>query len=292
MATIGVIGTGKVGGEIAFVLAMLNPQDKIILHDINKPLLNAQYLDIINAFPEADISTDIKEIRDADFCIYTAGFSRKPDMSRVDLLKTNLDIAEKSVDLVKEFTGIFITVTNPVDILNYYFSNHEYINTCIGFGGLLDSARFERELRNRKMDFTNSVIIGEHGDHLVPLFSNYQPDHVPVEIRDEILASLRKSAMEIIKGKGGTIFGPAYHIVSLIEHIVLKDSAIIPCSVAVNGDTFSDITLDGCSVGLPVRITKKGDICIQNQHLDEWEQQHLIYAVEYLEKICKQVKVP
>ena len=132
--------------------------------------------------------------------------------------------------LLKGFSGILITVTNPMDIMNYYLWKTTGMprEHCIGFGGQLDSARFGIALRERKISGSPSVL-GEHGEHQVPLFSRLDRT-VEVPVREEILSGLRGASMEVIRGKGGTVFGPAFHIARLIRVIVSDTRELAACS--------------------------------------------------------------
>jgi len=284
MSTLAVIGVGKIGGEIGFVAALDGLVDDLILYDVNLPLLSAQVLDIQDCGFDINVSTDTGAIREADVCIYAAGVSRNPAVkTRADLLGVNLPIAGTCLPLLKGFTGVFVTVTNPMDLLNYYFARKAGIprERCIGFGGQLDSARFTRILSTSEISGPGYVL-GEHGEHQVPLFHPLR-DPVDPETRDVILASLRGASMEIIRGKGGTIFGPAWHLTRLVKAILNDGNETVPCSCTLDGE----YGFSGCSLGVPVRLGKDGIRRIEEWPLDPWEEAHLREAAAFLTDLSR-----
>ncbi|MDD1671217.1 MAG: lactate dehydrogenase [Methanomicrobiales archaeon] len=284
MSTLAVIGVGKIGGEAAFVAALGGLVDELVLYDVNLPLLQAQVLDIEDCGLDIRVSTDTAAIREADVCVYAAGVSRNPSVkTRADLLGINLPIAESCLPLLSGFSGIFVTVTNPMDILNYYFARKAGIprERCIGFGGQLDSARFRRLLTLPGISGP-AFVLGEHGEHQVPLF---HPLGTPVDTgtREAILADLRGASMEIIKGKGGTIFGPGWHIARLVSAILAGGDGAVPCSCVLDGE----YGLSGCSLGVPARIGKEGIRRIEEWTLDPWEEEHLREAAAFLANLSR-----
>jgi malate dehydrogenase len=284
MSSLAVIGVGKIGGEIGFVAALDGLVDDLILYDVNLPLLAAQVLDIQDCGLDINVSTDTAAIRGADVCIYAAGVSRNPAVkTRADLLGVNLPIAGTCIPLLKGFSGVFVTVTNPMDLLNYYFSEKCGIprERCIGFGGQLDSARFRRILGTSGIS-GEGYVLGEHGEHQVPLFHPLR-DTVDLATREKILANLRGASMEIIKGKGGTIFGPAWHLTRLVKAILGNADEPIPCSCILDGE----FGLSGCSLGVPARVGKDGIRKIEEWPLDPWEEAHLREAAAFLTDLSR-----
>jgi malate dehydrogenase len=284
MSTLAVIGVGKIGGEIGFVAALGGLVDDLILYDVNLPLLAAQVLDIQDCGLDVRVSTDTAAIREADVCIYAAGVSRSPAVkTRADLLGVNLPIAETCLPLLKGFSGIFVTVTNPMDLLNYYFAQKAGIprERCIGFGGQLDSARFRRILGTSGIS-GEGYVLGEHGEHQVPLFHPLR-DPVDLGTREKILTRLRGASMEIIRGKGGTIFGPAWHLTRLLKAIFDGGNAPVPCSCILDGE----YGLSGSSLGVPARIGREGIRRIEEWPLDPWEEAHLREAAAFLTDLSR-----
>lgn len=272
MARLAVVGVGRIGGEVAYMAASLGIIDELVLYDTVKPLLQAQVMDLEHTGLDISISTDRAGIRDADICIFAAGLPRNPSVkTRADLLDANIPATNDCVGMVRDFSGVLISVTNPMDINNFYLHKKAGIprDRCIGFGGQLDSARFGIALRNRKLSGV-PYVLGEHGEHQVPVFSRLN-EPVPEPVRDEILRDLRGASMEVIKGKGGTVFGPAYHLASLVRMVLSDTRELAICSAVLEGE----YGLSGCSLGVPVRIGREGILKIEEWELDAWEREKM-----------------
>ncbi|NTV00219.1 MAG: lactate dehydrogenase, partial [Methanoregulaceae archaeon] len=112
------------------------------------------------------------------------------------------------------------------------------------------------------------------------------PEKVTKETRESILARLKSSSMEIIKGKGGTVFGPAYHIAELIRIISRDERKLITCSCVLSGEYgFKDI-----SMGVPAVVGREGVRKILEWELDDWEQQHLTESGNFVAGLCGQLE--
>ena len=206
MGRLAVVGVGRIGGEVAYLATSMGIVDELVLYDCDPVLLRAQILDLEHTGLQVPISTDTTEIAESDICIFSAGIPRNPSIkTRADLLDVNLSATRDCVSLLKGFSGILVTVTNPMDANNYVLHKKSGIRRerCIGFGGQLDSARFGLSLRNRGITGF-PFVLGEHGEHQVPYFSGLA-SAVDIGQREEILAELRSASMEVIKGKGGTV---------------------------------------------------------------------------------------
>lgn len=284
MARLAVVGVGRIGGEVAYMAAALGIVDELVLYDSAPELLRAQVLDLQHTGLSLPISTDKKMIRDADICLFSAGLPRNPTVkTRADLLDANLPATNDCMGMLTGFSGILITVTNPMDINNYYLCKKTGIprERCIGFGGQLDSARFGIALRNRNISGF-PIVLGEHGEHQVPLFSLLTKE-VPEPVRNEILTELRGASMEVIKGKGGTVFGPALHLSQLIRMVVSDTRETVACSAILEGE----YGLSGCSLGVPVRIGREGILSIEEWRLDTWERRQMDEAGAFVRNLVK-----
>ena len=283
MARLAVIGVGRIGGEVAYLAASLGIVDELVLYDSAPELLHAQVLDLEHTGLPIPISTDTSSIREADICIFSAGLPRNPSIkTRADLLEANLSATRDGIALLKGFSGILVTVTNPMDANNFALCKKSGIGRerCIGFGGQLDSARFGLALRNRGITGF-PFVLGEHGEHQVPLFSSLS-SRMENGQREEILAELRGASMEIIRGKGGTVFGPALHLAQLTR-IILKDAReLIACSAVLEGE----YGLSGCSLGVPCRVGRNGILKIEEWDLDAWETAKMNEAGQFVKDLC------
>jgi malate dehydrogenase len=284
MVRLAVMGVGRVGGEVAYLAASLGIVDELVLYDSAPALLNAQVLDLHHTGLATAISTEKTDVKGADICVFSAGLPRDPSIkSRADLLDANLPVARECTACLAGFSGTLITVTNPMDVNNYYMCRTTGIprERCIGFGGQLDSARFALALAQHGISGF-SFVLGEHGEHQVPLFSMLSHD-VPEELRNEILTELQGASMEVIRGKGGTVFGPALHIVHLIRMVAENARELVTCSCVLEGE----YGIDRCSLGVPARIGRDGIHAIEEWRLDPWESAHMDAAGRSVVELCR-----
>jgi malate dehydrogenase len=284
MTSLSIVGVGRVGSQIAFLASYLGLADELVLVEKEGALLDAQIKDLLHGMPDLDITTEIEEIRTSDLCIFTAGVPRNPTVkSRADLLTANLDVAANCVSYLHGFQGILITVVNPMDVINYYLSKAADLDPrrCIGFGGQLDSARFALELNTRKIEGPRWVL-GEHGEHQVPIFSRLYSE-VPAQEREEILKHLQGTSMEVIRGKGGTLYGPAAHLINLMEMVIDDANVLVPISCILNGE----YGVRECSLGVPAVVGWGGVHSIEEWTLDAWEQEHFNNAARSIQGLIE-----
>jgi malate dehydrogenase len=284
MGRLAIIGVGRIGGEVAYLASAMGIADELVLYDSAQNHLRAQVLDLKHTGLDMTISTDKNNIRDADVCIFSAGLPRNPSVNtRADLLFANLPATGEAAALLAGFSGILITVTNPMDINNYYLCTKAGFprEQCIGFGGQLDSARFGIALRDRNISGF-PFVLGEHGEHQVPVFSRLGKK-VGVRQRGEILSELRGASMEVIRGKGGTVFGPALHLIHLVRMVLLDTRELAVCSAVLEGE----YGISGCSLGVPVIIGNEGIRRIEEWPLDSWEQKKMDDAGRFAQELCR-----
>lgn len=286
MTRLAVVGAGRIGGEVAYLATILEKIDELVLHDASAPLLKAQILDLLHTGTDIPILSDTRAIRDADICVFSAGFPRTPLVkTRADLLTQNIPILKEWGALLDGFSGILITITNPMDANNFLMAKLAELprERCIGFGGQLDSVRFGIELAERGIR-ENAWVLGEHGEYQVPVFSRHHPE-VPVPEREEILKKLRGASMPVIMGKGGTVFGPARHIVRLIDQVIEDRRELLPCSCILEGE----YGVHGCALGVPARIGRNGLQNIEEWKLDSWESAKFREAAEFEQNLVRSV---
>ncbi|MDD1706399.1 MAG: lactate dehydrogenase [Methanoregulaceae archaeon] len=288
MTRLAILGVGRIGGETAFLSTVLGLADELVLFDTAKSLLDAQVLDLTHTGIDVAIETDWKQVKDADICVFSAGIPRDPGIrTRADLLSANLPAAQICTQALNGFSGVLITVTNPMDVNNYYLCRSGGLEPqkCIGFGGELDRARLGIALRERGVHGAPWVI-GEHGEHQVPLFSRLQ-EQVNEPVREEILAGLRTASMEVIKGKGGTVFGPARYLAELIRIISENRKEWISCSCILDGE----YGFSRCSLGVPALVGREGVLSIGEWDLDSWEGVHMKAAGNFIMDLCSTLGV-
>jgi len=286
MTSLAILGVGKVGGETAFLSAVLGLADEIVVYDVYEPLLQAQVLDLQHTGIDVTISTDTAAMREADIFVFAAGTPRTPEIKTgADLLEANVPVVKRCSEFLRGFDGVVITITNPMDANNYGLWKMMGVDRqrCIGFGGQLDSARLATYLNEAGVSGP-AWVIGEHGEHQVPLFSRTGVN-VGVEEREAILSRMRGASMEVIRGKGGTVFGPAYHITMLIRAILEDRRELLPCSCVLDGE----YGFSGCSLGVPARIGREGVIGIEEWDLDPWEEAKMAEAGAFVQDLCRRL---
>ena len=227
-----IVGLGNVGASIAFALMQKNLYSELVLIDYNKDKAEGEAMDLSDGIPYVGAvnihSGNYSDVADAALIVITAGAAQKPGETRLDLVKKNTGIMKSIIDQIKatSFEGILLIVANPVDILTHIareLSGYPE-NRVFGSGTVLDTARLKDEIaRHLSVDARNvhTIIIGEHGDSEVPLWSITNISGIPLnefcEIRgyhgnheeamNKLYESVRDSAYNIIERKGATYYG-------------------------------------------------------------------------------------
>jgi len=246
---ISIIGTGKLGSAVALQVASRELGD-IRLVDIIQGLPQGEALDLgqMTAEQGADVdivgSNDYKDIAGSDLIVVIGGLGRKPGMTRLDLQDKNEEIISGIAEKIVEYApkSLIMLVTNPVDVMTYLTWKVSGFDSPRVFGqsGMLDTMRFKYFIAKALAVSTSSVqavVIGEHGDSMVPLprFSTVNgvpiTELLPADQVAEIVDRTRKTAAEVIALKGATIYAPAHGIARMIETVV-KDKRMALCMTA------------------------------------------------------------
>jgi malate dehydrogenase len=125
-------------------------------------------------------------------------------------------------------------------------------------------------------------VLGEHGEHQVPLFSK-TGRYVDTGERETILSRMRGASMEVIRGKGATVFGPAYHIAMLVRAVLEDQRELLSCSCVLDGE----YGFSGCSLAVPARIGREGILGIEEWDLDPWEAAKMTEAGAFVRGLCR-----
>ncbi|MEM1539205.1 MAG: malate dehydrogenase [Candidatus Bathyarchaeia archaeon] len=301
MCKIAVIGVGNLGSCIAYEIANRGLASQLILIDIVRDLAEGNAADIAQAIAfrsNVDIfAGDFSDLQDAEVIIVAAGKPRTPEMkSRLELLQVNAKIigdVAKKLKIVKN-EPIIITLTNPVDVMNYILWRYSGLsrNRVIGSAGMLDSARF-RHVLSKKCNVpvldVEAYVIGEHGDNQVPVFSMVKIRGKKVafseEEKAEIIKDLRTSALTVISKKGATIYAPANNTVNLIESIVKNKGKLCICSAVLNGE----YGLKDLSIGVPAVLDKEGVKEILEWSLSENEKKAFYIGAKEIKKAIESI---
>lgn len=249
-------GGGLVGSCAAFALQCGGVVREIAVLDVNADLAGGQALDLLHGGPStADqviVSGSYEHIPSSDVICITAGLRRKPDESRLDLINRNTDLFVSILDGclqagVKK-DALVVVVSNPVDILTYVAADRLGLpaKQVIGLGTQLDTIRFRALIANElKVAPTqvNALILGEHGDSMVPIWSSAAIGGLPLEkwpgwshkLADELFTRTKGSGAEVIKKKGGAGFAVGIAIRDVIHSIALDQRRVLPVSSVQNG---------------------------------------------------------
>jgi malate dehydrogenase len=296
MAKVSVVGAaGTVGAAAGYNLALRDVVDELVFVDIpDKEDVTVGQAADTNHGIAYDSNTVVRQgtyadTAGSDVVVITAGIPRQPGQTRIDLAGDNAPIMEDIGSSLAEHNDDFITVTtsNPVDLLNrhLYEAGDRDRNKVIGFGGRLDSARFRYVLSQRfdtQVKNVEATILGEHGDAQVPVFSKVRVDGRDPEFsddeKDEILADLKESAMNVIERKGATEWGPATGVAHMVEAILRDTGEVLPASVKLEGE----FGHDDVGLGVPVKLGSNGVEEIVEWDLSELERDQLGEAAEKL----------
>jgi len=249
-------GGGLVGSCAAFALQTGKIVREIALLDVNAELVSGQALDIVHgASLMADqviSSGGYEHIPSSDVICITAGLRRKPDESRLDLINRNVDLF---LNILSEIAKVgykkcakVVVVSNPVDVLTYLAAQRLDLPTgqVIGLGTQLDTVRF-RSLIAQQLGApatqVKALILGEHGDSMVPIWSSATIAGLPLEkypgwnhnLAGELFTRTKGSGAEVIKKKGGAGFAVGLSIQEVIEAIALDRHAVLPVSSVQKG---------------------------------------------------------
>jgi malate dehydrogenase len=272
---IAVLGAGNIGGSLAQRLAEMDVAAEVVVIDIIDGLPQGKALDIQESGPILEFSTRVTgstspdAVAGADVVIETAGFARKPGMSRSDLLTKNAGIVKGHADAVraKAPDAVCIVVTNPVDVMTYYFRKISQLppNRVFGESGTLDTARFRtfvaEALRVAPRDVTGFVL-GTHGDTMVPILSLTSVSGVPITrlLSQDRIASIvertKKGGAEIIDllKSGSAFYAPTASQAELVRAVANDEHRLLPVAAHLDGE-FGE--RDVC-VGVPVMLGRRG----------------------------------
>lgn len=281
-------GGGLVGSSAAFALQCGGVVREIALLDVNKELAEGHALDVLHGTPSvADQVISFggyEHVPSSDIICITAGLRRKPDESRLDLINRNTDLfltilSEVAKAGVKK-DAVVLVVSNPVDILTYVAADRLNLppSQVLGLGTQLDTIRF-RSLIAQKLSApptqVNALILGEHGDSMVPIWSSAGIGGLPLDkylgwslkLADELFTRTKGSGAEVIKKKTGAGFAVGIAIRDVIHAVALDQHRLLPVSTVQDGCyDIKDVALS-----VPTIVGRTG--CVARHAIELWPKE-------------------
>jgi malate dehydrogenase len=283
-----VVGAGNVGANCAVRIADKELAD-VVMVDVVEGVPQGKGLDILESSPVEGFdvtitgSNNYEPTANSDIAIITAGFPRKPGMSRDDLLLANYDVVRTATEQVVKYSPncILIMVTNPLDAMcqaAFWVSKFKK-NRVVGMAGVLDSARFRTFIAQElkvSVESVTAVVLGGHGDSMVPLVRLSSVSGIPLtELMDQatidaIVQRTRTGGGEIVKylKTGSAYYAPSASAVEMAESILKDKKKVLPCTAYLEGE----YGINGLFVGVPVKLGADGVEQVYQIKLNDEEQ--------------------
>ena len=269
-----VVGAGNVGANCGLRIAEKELAD-VVLVDVIEGVPQGKGLDLYQSGPIQGYdcvltgANDYEPTAGSDLVIITAGFPRKPGMSRDDLLMANYEVVKTATEQVVKYSPncILIIVTNPLDAMAQaaFWVSKFSKNRVIGMAGILDSARFRTFIAAElkvSVESVTGVVMGGHGDTMVPLVRLSSVAGIPLtELMsqatiDAIVERTRNGGAEIVKylKTGSAYYAPSAAAVEMAESILRDKKKVLPCAAYLEGE----YGINGLFVGVPVKLGARG----------------------------------
>jgi malate dehydrogenase len=276
-----------------------------VLIDVQEGQARGKSLDIwqTDALLQVDLRAtgggDYRATEGSDIVVIAAGMARKPNMSRDDLVKMNVEIVK---DVAAQAVAasphcVLIVVSNPLDAMVYAASRVSGLpkNRIMGMAGILDSARFRVFLAEKlgvSVRDVSAVVLGGHGDSMVPLVRLATVGGVPIsELMTEsdleaIIKRTRMAGGEFLEHLGTTAWvSPGLAVSLMVEAILLDQKRVLPCAAYVSGEYgYSDIF-----IGVPVVLGRQGIERIVEVKLSDQEERAFARTVQHVRDLCRAV---
>ncbi len=300
---IALIGAGNIGGSMAH-LALLKGIGDVVLFDVVEGLPQGKALDLSHAGPVEGFDGEVigtnryEDIAGADVCIVTAGIARKPGMSRDDLLGTNAKILTSVAEGIKKHAAnsFVIVITNPLDAMVTLMQRALGFpkNRVVGQSGILDSSRYRSFIAKELKISVKSVqamVLGGHGDDMVPVRSTCLVGGVPVEKLisgqrlSEIEARVRNAGGEVVAllKTGSAYFSPASAAIQMTEAFLFDKKEILPCAALLEGE----YGVSGYYFCVPVQIGAGGVEKVIEINLSEADKKAFNASLDHVKDIVQ-----
>ncbi len=301
-----VIGAGNVGAKAVYYIAEKNIAD-IVMIDVVEGLAQSKAMDFLHAAPlrgyEVRIrgTTDFTEVAGSDVVVITAGIARKPGMDRMDLLRTNVGIARTAAKEIaaRAPNAVVIVVTNPLDVIAMAVLRETgfALKRVVGMAGVLDSTRFRTFIAEKLHVWPGDVqtmVLGGHGDDMVPLTSYTSVGGIPIEqlmdstTIESLVGRTRTGGAEIVGllKTGSAFYAPGASVAKMVEAVIKDERRLIPASTYLRGEYgLRDIFL-----GVPVILGRNGVERIVEIPLSETERKSLEASAESVRRGIRELE--
>jgi malate dehydrogenase len=295
-----VVGAGNVGATAAQEIARRDYAD-VVLVDIKEGLPQGKALDLNEAGPVLGYepkltgSNGYEETAGSDVVVITAGLPRKPGMSRDDLVTTNEEIVRSCALEASKHSpdAVLVVVSNPLDAMCHVAraATGWPRERVLGMAGILDTARFRTfiawETGASAKDVT-AVVLGGHGDQMVPVVSATTVGGVPLarlvpaERIEAMVERTRKGGGEIVELLGTSAwYAPGAAVAQMVDAICLDQKRVLPCTALLTGE----YGIDGLYIGVPVKLGAAGVEAIVELDLTEDEHRELAASAEAVREV-------
>jgi len=301
-----IVGAGNVGANTAQKIAAKELAD-VVLVDVVEGVPQGKGLDMLESAPVEGYDVRIvgsngyDETAGSDIVVITAGFPRKPGMSRDDLLVANYEVVKSATEEATKRSpnAILILVTNPLDAMCWtaLMVSGFARERVIGMAGVLDTARFRTfiaEELNVSFENVTAMVLGGHGDTMVPLVRFTNVSGIPIsELMDQatierLVQRTRDGGAEIVKylKTGSAYYAPAASSVEMVESILKDKKKVLPCAAYLQGE----YGLHDVFVGVPVKLGRNGIEKIYEIKLDAGEQAALKKSADAVRELVEVLK--
>jgi malate dehydrogenase len=301
-----VVGAGNVGANCAVNLAHKELAD-VVLVDVVEGIPQGKGLDILESGPVEGYDVQVtgangyEPTANSDIVIITAGFPRKPGMSRDDLLLANYEVVKTATEQAVKYSpnSILILVTNPLDAMCWTALQVSKFakNRVFGMAGVLDTARFRTFIAQElqvSVENVTAVVLGGHGDTMVPITRLSNVSGIPLTelldsaTLDRLVQRTRDGGAEIVKylKTGSAYYAPSAAAVEMVESILKDKKKVLPCAAYLDGE----YGIKGLYVGVPVKLGAAGIEKIYELKLTAEEKAQLDKSATAVQEMVNVIK--
>jgi len=303
-----VVGAGNVGATAAQRLAERELARTVVLVDVVEGVPQGKGLDQWESAPIVGFDTRVVGTNDygpaagSEIVVVTAGIARKPGMSRDDLVRTNADIVKQVAEQIRKAApeAIVVMVSNPLDVMCWVAKQVTGFprERVIGMAGVLDTARYRAflaEALDVSVEDIQAMVLGGHGDTMVPLVSYTTVSGIPVtqlldhKTLEAIVDRTRNGGAEIVAflKTGSAYYAPSAAVAQMVEAIVRNKKRVLPCAAWLQGE----YGISGVYCGVPCKLGRKGLERIIEVELSSQEQIDLHKSAEAVRQTMAAVKL-